>query len=89
MLEEDRPLSGAEQAVARSALDSLPAALRASAFAGAGEELAECVARCVRGEGSARAAACLRATLQWRAAVGADTVRRLWVKAWARSLPLA
>jgi len=76
--EEDRPLSAAEAAQARSALAALPAELRARAFGGGGGdvELRDLVARCVRGEHPApRAFAVLRDTLLWRRDVGADAVR--------------
>ena len=81
--EEDRPLSLAEAAQARSALAALPDELRAHAFGGAaadgggGEvELHDLVARCVRGEHPApRASSVLRDTLLWRRDVGADAVR--------------
>jgi len=78
-LAEDVPLSEAEQAAAAAALASLPAELAAAAFGGDKERLAALVARCVRGE-KQNAAKCLRATLEWRHDMEADTVRRGWEK---------
>jgi hypothetical protein len=89
LCDEDRPLSAAEATLAATALAALPAELRESAFRGGSAgarspidadaseaELSDLVARCVRGERPApRALFVLRSTLQWRADVGADTVR--------------
>ena len=74
-LREDTPLDEEERRRADAALEALPRELRNGAFGGDERAFADLLARCVRGEPPLRCAAALLDVLQWRAAVGADTVR--------------